>query len=561
MFTHRLASLLPKRSAAATPLAWARAMSSFIVSSGVKVPLPEVSVSEYISERIPKVGAKMAITDGVSGRSMSYDQLWNRIGCASKGFAERGVKDGTVVCIHLPNMPEYLVAFHGVASLGGVLTTSNPLYTATELCHQLKDSGSSYVVTIPAFYPVIKEAAAMTGGAVKDIFVIGEASGSFLTVADGVTLPPKLDVSTPATNPKNRLLCMPYSSGTTGLPKGVCLTHYNMTSNVQQCVADPDFSVDIQENDVCLGLLPLYHIYGMCFIAHSCIRQGTSLVTLPKFDPIVFLETIQKYKVTWAPLVPPIVQFLARHPIVSKYDLSSLRIIFSGAAPLDAETQSLVQKRLPNVSCRQGYGMSETSPVTHFPHPKDIVSGSVGRTVPNGECKIIDGEGKALGPGPKNSGELVFRGPNVMKEYLNNPTATSKTIIDGWLHTGDVAWYDERGNFYLVDRVKELIKSKGFQVAPAELEGLLLQHPDIADCAVIAKNDERSGEVPVAFVVRKTTGPPTAPVPVTVDKENIKAFISTKVAEYKQLADVIFVDVIPKSAAGKILRRELKARL
>lgn len=274
-----------------------------------------------------------------------------------------------------------------------------------------------------------------------------------------------------------------------------------------------------------------------------------------------FLEGIQKYKISYAPLVPPIMAFMARHPVVQKFDLSSLRVVFSGAAPLDADTQSELQKRLPKARICQGYGMSETSPVTHVPYPGKNIPGSVGQPVANTSCRIVSiDNGRDLPPGPENVGELLIKGPQVMKGYLNNAAATTSTFDQhGWLKTGDIGWRDAEGNTYIVDRLKEFIKVKGFQVAPAELEGLLIGHPSLADAGVTSMKDERSGELPVAFVVKKQGLSPEADAALT--ETAVRDWLRPKVAEYKNPAAVIFTEAIPKSAAGKILRRVLKEQV
>lgn len=466
----------------------------------------------------------------------------------------KGVKDGTVVCIHAPNMIDYSVLFHAVASLGGVLTTSNPLYQPRELAHQLRDSGASFIFTIGMFKDTAAAAAKELNGAIKDIWVIGEDSGNWIFA-------PSKEKQTTAIksvsmDPADHLLALPYSSGTSGVPKGVQLTHTNLAANVAQCIDNEELNVGIGKDDNVLLILPSFHIYGMMF-SLTLTRVGATAAILPKFEPEMFLKAMQDHKISFAPLVPPIINFLARHPIVAKYDLSSLRTIFSGAAPLDAETQHLLEKRFPNTACLQGYGMTETSPVTFIPLRNKAVNGSVGRVVANGSYKIVDSDGTLLPSGKDNVGELCYKGPNVMKGYINNVAATEDMIKkDGFLYTGDLAYRDNDGNVFIVDRLKELIKVKGLQVAPAELEGLLLQHPNVADAAVIAMPDERSGELPVAFVVRK----PDA-VSQAVTEDNIKAFVAGKVAEYKQIAKVVYVNEVPKSAAGKILRRVLRDQL
>ena len=300
------------------------------------------------------------------------------------------------------------------------------------------------------------------------------------------------------------------------------------------------------------------------------LASGATVVTLPKFDPGQFLNTLVKYKASYLPLVPPIIAFLAKHPSVAGVDLSSVRCIFSGAAPLDADSQTACEKRLPKALVRQGYGMTESSPVTHVA-PMDEANrpGSIGRPVVATECRVVDPEtGATLPAGRTNVGELQVRGPQVMKGYHNNAAATAATIIDGgWLRTGDLVYRDVDDFYFVVDRLKELIKSKGFQVAPAELEGIIMGHPLIYDAAVVPRADERAGEVPVAFVVTKAAlltamgnaaGASALP-PVTAS--DVQTFVASKVAEYKRLAAVYFVDTIPKNPSGKILRRVLRAKV
>jgi 4-coumarate--CoA ligase len=339
---------------------------------------------------------------------------------------------------------------------------------------------------------------------------------------------------------------LPYSSGTTGLPKGVMLTHRNCAGNIAQVNAMFPF----EEHDVIIAVLPFFHIYGMQVIMNSGLRVGATLVTMPRFDLVGFLQAVQEHKVTVAYLVPPIVLALAKQPIVSDYDLSSLRVVMSGAAPLGAELADEAAARI-GASVFQGYGMTELSPVTHLCPLDDARAGSIGVLVPNCEARLVDPDGVDVEPG--GEGELWVRGPMVMTGYLNNPTATAETIdADGWLHTGDVARVDADGHFTIVDRVKELIKYKGFQVPPAELEALLVTHPAVADVAVIPVPDEAAGEIPKAFVVRKPGAEATA--------EELMAFVAEHVSSYKQVRQIEFIDEIPKSASGKILRRILRDR-
>jgi acyl-CoA synthetase (AMP-forming)/AMP-acid ligase II len=325
------------------------------------------------------------------------------------------------------------------------------------------------------------------------------------------------------------------------------LTHRNLVANLIQITEV--YKEDTRENDVAVGILPFFHIYAMMVILNWILRNGSSIVILPRFDLEQFLTALVKHRVTIAHLVPPIVLALAKHPMVDKFPLT-LRWVFSGAAPLGRDLSEACARRL-GCLVFQGYGLTETSPATHLSPPDHRNRpGSIGFPVPNTECKVVDpATGEALGPG--KDGELWMRGPQVMKGYLNQPGATAAAIdADGFFHSGDIGHADEDGYFYIVDRLKELIKYKGMQVAPAELEALLLTHPAVADAAVIPVPDEEAGEVPKAFVVKRAE----------VSEDELKAFVASKVAPYKKIRFVEIVEQIPKSPSGKILRRILVER-
>jgi 4-coumarate--CoA ligase len=323
------------------------------------------------------------------------------------------------------------------------------------------------------------------------------------------------------------------------------LTHRNLVANLVQI----ESGLAVDEDEVALAVLPFFHIYGMQVLMNGLLAQGVTIVTLPRFDLEQALGIIQERRVTRFFAVPPIVLALAKHPLVDNYDLSSLRQVFSGAAPLSAELALEAGARI-NCEVVQGYGMTELSPVSHLTPQGHFKAGTSGVTVPNAECRIVDpvtGEDQPVG----GEGELWVRGPMVMKGYLNNPEATAATIdADGWLHTGDVGFIDPDGHLTVVDRVKELIKVKGFQVAPAELEALLLTHPAGADAAVIGIPDDEAGELPRAFIVLKPGQ--------EIEAADITDFTRQHVATYKVVHDVVFTDAIPKSPSGKILRRMLR---
>lgn len=503
------------------------------------VNIPEVPFTQFVMRRAQELPDKPALIEGDTGRVVTYSQLEDSISRVAGNLAKRGFKKGQVLGILSPNVPEYAMIFHAVAMLGGVNTLINPLYTENEIAHQLKDAGARFLVTVPAFLE--KAGAASKAAQVEELFVFGEAEGAtpFATLLEVNGKPPLV-----AINPREDLVALPYSSGTTGLPKGVMLTHFNLVANICQMEGLEYFS----ENDTLICVLPMFHIYGLVVILNMGLYTGATIVTLPRFELEQFLQTIETYDVTLAHLVPPIVLALSKHPIVDQYQLSKLKMIFSGAAPLDENLTRACMERL-NCNIRQGYGMTETSPVTHSSPapPRTVKFGSVGMPAPNTECKIVSLEsGEILGP--NQEGEVCVRGPQVMKGYLNRPEATAQTIdAESWLHTGDIGYADEDGHFFIVDRAKELIKYKGFQVPPAELEALLLTHPAIADAAVIPCPDDEAGEVPKAFVVLR--GEATG--------QEIMSFVEQRVAPHKKVRMVEFIDKIPKSASGKILRRVL----
>ena len=488
-------------------------------------------------------GDKPALIDGPSGRVLTYAQLATSVDRVAASLAARGFGEGDVFGILSPNLPEFPVAFHGALRAGGTATTMNPLSTAEELAHQLSDSKARYLLTIPQLLETAQEAANKAG--VEEVFVFGEADGAtaFSTLLAPAGDPPDLSNLDAAT----ALAALPYSSGTTGLPKGVMLTHRNLVANVLQFQAVDDESPD----DVLIAVLPFFHIYGMTLLVNAALRNGQTVVSMPRFDLVEFLQLMQDHRVTKAFLVPPILVALAKHPLVDQYDLSALKRIVSGAAPLGDDLPGAVHERL-GCEVKQGYGMTEASPVTHFvPAQREgwTKYGSVGPVVPGVDAMLVDvTTGEEVADGER--GELWVRGPNVMTGYLNNTEATAHTLdSDGWLHTGDVAVVDADGDFTIVDRVKELIKYKGYQVPPAELEALLLSHDAIADAAVIPVQDEEAGEIPKAYVVLKPEH--------SLSAEDVMAFTAEHVAPYKKVRAVAFTDSIPKSASGKILRRVL----
>ena len=512
------------------------------------VEIPDMPFTDFVLERAGEQGDKAAFIDGPSGRTITYAQLTESVRGLAAGLAERGFGKGDVFAHYAPNLPEYAIAFHGVATAGGLSTTANPLMTVDELSSQLVDSGARLLVTVPALLEKATAAAERSG--VEEIFVYGEADGAtaFESLVRAGGEPPRIEI-----DPADDLIALPYSSGTTGLPKGVMLTHRNLVANIAQSTYPGSRAKTDDEyaRERAIAVLPFFHIYGLVVLMNIPLFRGATVVTMPRFDLAQFLQTLQDYRITRAWVVPPIVLAMAKHPLVDEYDLSSLEYVNSGAAPLSAELEVACGKRL-GCHMQQGYGLTETSPVTHWVSDKlaDTMPGSIGPAVPNTECRIIDVATERDVP-TGEPGELCIRGPQVMKGYLNNPEATAHAIdADGWFHTGDVARLDEDGSLWIVDRIKELIKYKGYQIAPAELEALLLTHPAITDAAVIPLRDEEAGEIPKAFVV--------AGDQITADE--VIGFVAERVALYKKVRVVELVDEIPKSPSGKILRRVLVER-
>jgi 4-coumarate--CoA ligase len=512
------------------------------------VEIPDLPLTEYVLGHAASMGDKPALIEATTGRVLTYADLDAAVRSLAGGLVAAGFGKGDVLALMAPNLPEYAVVFHGVAMAGGIVTTINPTYTPHEVQHQLHDAGARWMVTIPAFLPTASSAAEGTG--LERTYLIGEAEGGTpetgaLPLSDLMGEP--LAEQVPVV--PDDVVVMPYSSGTTGLSKGVMLTHRNLVANIAQTLSP----ADLREDENLVAVLPFFHIYGMQVLMNMGLRAGATIVTLPRFDLEQFLRAHQDYKITRSFVAPPIVVALAKHPLVEQFDLTALEQVFSGAAPLKAD---LARECADRLDCEvvQGYGMTELSPVSHLTPRGWFKPGSVGVTAPNTEMRIVDpASGEDLGI--DEDGEICVRGPQVMKGYLNNPEATASTLDDdGWLYTGDLGHVDAEGHVFVVDRLKELIKYKGFQVPPAELEALLLTHPAVVDAAVVGLPDDEAGEIPAGFVVlRQGSSAPAEEI-----AREIQEFVASQVAGYKQIRRLTVVEAIPKSASGKILRRVLR---
>ncbi|MEV0456405.1 AMP-binding protein [Catellatospora methionotrophica] len=507
------------------------------------VEIPEVSVPQLVIGPAAARGDHPALIDGRTGQTLTYAQLAHMVDRLAAGLAGAGLRPGDVLALFSPNTLLYPVVFHAALAAGATVTTVNALATEKDLTTQLSDSGAKMLVTVSPFL----DRAAAAAAQVQEILVCDSAEGyrSVQELMATAEPAPVVDI-----DPATTLAVLPYSSGTTGVAKGVMLTHRNLVANIAQTQE----VVKYDPADRVLAVLPFFHIYGLTVLMNMALSKGATLVVLPRFDLTEFLTAMQDQKVSRAFVAPPIVLALAKHPLVDQYDLSALRVVFSGAAPLDGELAQACAARL-GCLVQQGYGMTELSPVSHAQvHGDDRVKpGTVGPLIPNTLARVVDvATGDDLGVG--EPGELWISGPQVMQGYLGRRADTDATVdADGWLHTGDVGLVDTDGDWFIVDRVKELIKYKGYQVPPAELEAVLLGHPQIADAAVVAGHDADGEEIPHAFVA-VTAG-------ADLSAQDVKDYVAERVAPYKRVRAVTFVATIPKSASGKILRKDLRAQL
>ncbi|WP_407317233.1 AMP-binding protein [Isoptericola halotolerans] len=514
--------------------------------------IPDVSLYDFLFASLENADLERpAVIDGPSGAVTSYGSLRAQVDAIAGAVAARGYGVGDVVALHSPNVPAFVSVFHGLLRAGVTVTTINALASGPEVGKQIVASGAKAIVTVSPLLAQAVDGARAAGLGDDDVVVLDGADGHpglRDLLAAGAPAP---EVSF---DPATHLAVLPYSSGTTGLPKGVMLTHRNLVANVLQ--AEP--YIPLTHDDVIPAVLPFFHIYGVTALMNGALYQRSALVTMPRFDLPEYLGIIEKHRATALFVAPPIALALAKHPLALEADLSSVRLLNSGAAPFDAQLAAAVALRMPGAHVGQGYGMSELSPISHvIPTGRaDISPGSIGLLVPNMRAMIVDpATGEEIEQptqGTSAPGELLCAGPNVMVGYLGNEQETRDTITaDGFLRTGDIVTVDADGVFHVVDRLKELIKYKGYQVPPAELEALLIAHPQIADAAVVGVPDGAGEELPKAFVVL-TEG-------AEMSAEDVMEYVAAEVAPYKKIRIVEFTHAIPKSAAGKILRKDLKA--
>ena len=507
------------------------------------IDIPEIPFGEMLWESAQRFPEKTALV--FQGQKISYRELDGLANCCANALAKVGVQKGDRVALYMTNRPEYIISVYGIARLGAVFTPLNPTYKEAEIEHQLNDAEASVLIVQESLYPLVRTIRPQLGS-LREIILVGQRAeaGTYLfrnlLRQSSPKHPPQATL-----NWTEDLVALPYSSGTTGLPKGVMLTQQNLVANNIQFIS----SGRITEQDTMLLFLPFYHIYGMMLVGGG-LYAGATLVIMEAFDLERSLMLAQQHGVTLYYAVPPILVALDNSARVAQFACPHLRYIMVGAAPLAPDVAQRVQEKM-RVPVLQGYGLTEASPVTHL-NPIDqgrIKLDSVGLAVPNQEQKIVDLETGERELNVGEIGELYVKGPHIMKGYWKAPEETARVLRDGWLATGDIARMDREGYVYIVDRKKEMIKYKGFAVAPAEVEAVLFQHPAVADCAVIGKPDPEAGEIPKALVILR--------LGEDVTPEALIEFVESRVAGYKKIREVEFVTSIPKTASGKVLRRVL----
>jgi len=528
---------------------------------------PEISLPQVLrnaAQKFPENSATVFYGARISYKEL--DSLTDRFATALQGL---GVKKGDRVAIFLPNCPQFVIGYYGALRAGAIVVACSPLYKERELEYQLNDSGAETVLTLDLLYPVVRSVKERTrlrnviSTSLLDYFppvlgVLARLTGKLKKIPCPGTLNLKELLSRyPASpsqvsiDPKMDIALLQYTGGTTGIPKGAMITHFNMVVNAVQIAY---WLPALEGKDIHLSVLPFFHIYGMSVAMNSPIYMGTTMILIPRFETKTILEAIGKYHVTVFCGVPTMYIALLNYPDLQKYDLGSIRSCFSGAAPLPVE----VQKRFEEVTggrLVEGYGLTETSPVTHI-NPLDKKEknrpGSIGIPIQDTESKIVDLETGAMDLPPEQIGELAIRGPQVMMGYWNRREETERALRDGWFYTGDISRMDRDGYFYIVDRKKDMINVSGLKVWPREVEEVLYEHPAVREAGVIGIPDPYRGETVKAFVLLKDE------YEGKVTQEEVIKFCKERIASYKAPQYVEFRKEMPKTAVGKILRRVLK---
>lgn len=509
-----------------------------------------IFLHDAVLESCRAFAEREGIVDTCASVRLSYARLGELIESAARGFVRAGLKPGDVVAIFLANSWEYVVAVHAITLAGGIPTLLNPSYKEREARYQLENSGAVMLIS---------DAAQLNGTSLHAL-PLRQVYYTRREVAGGTPFAQLLRggeaaLPAPLHGPEETLAALPYSSGTTGLPKGVMLSHHNLVANVYQYLAPGEEST-ARTDDRFLCFLPLYHIYGLNVVLNPTLLVGAVIVLMPRFDLEQLLHLIVEEQITYLPQVPPVMNALSAVAEQGRFPRQHrIRGTKSGAAPLAAELAKRFDD-LTGIPVRQGYGMTEASPVTHigFFEPELYRPDSIGQAVALTDCRIVREDGSDCGIG--EAGELVMRGPQFMRGYWKAPEATASVLKDGWYWSGDVAVRDEQDFYKIVDRRKEMIKYKGFPIAPAEVEAVLLEHPAVRDCGVVGRSDEAAGEVPIAFIVARDE---QSCCPRLADQ--LCGYVGDRLSHFKQPREVRFVSTIPRNPSGKILRKDLRSQL
>ena len=505
-------------------------------------------VHDVVLESCRQNGGKTALIDTSCDRRLTFAEYGSLVESLARGLISAGLAPGEIVAIFLPNSWEFATTYHASTLAGGIPTLLNPSYREREIRYQLENSGAAFLITDA---PLLENVNLAGLPCLRRVFTTRHERAGCEDFA-ALLRPTSANFPDAVQNSQESIAALPYSSGTTGLPKGVMLSHYNLVANVYQ-VLGPNAAM-LSPDDVMLCFLPLYHIYGLTVALTLSLTLGSTLVLMPRCDVQKLCALLIREGVTMMPVVPPAINALCQAAESGIFPKNhKVRWIKCGAAPLAPELARRLTS-LTGISVVQGYGMTEASPVTHVGYtapPEMNRPASIGQPLALTECRIVDLEGNEVVPG--EPGELVMRGPQIMLGYWKEPQATAAVLRNGWYFSGDIVRCDVDGFFYVLDRSKEMIKYKGFPVAPAEVESLLLEHPAVRDCGVVAKPDLDAGEIPCAFVVLREGF-----VPSDILGKELRDFVADRLSRHKQPREVHFVDIVPRTPSGKILRRELR---
>ena len=508
-------------------------------------------VHDVILQSCERNPGKVALVDTSCDRRLTYSEYAELVESLARGLVSAGLAPGEVVAIFLPNSWEFAIAYHAATHAGAIPTLLNPAYREREIRYQLENSGATFLITDA---PLLEGVDLAGLPALRRVFTTRHERAGCETFAN-LLRPSSAKLPQPAHDSAQTIAALPYSSGTTGLPKGVMLSHHNLVANVYQLIG-PNAAM-LTADDVMLCFLPLYHIYGLTVGLTMSLTLGMKLILMPRFDLQKLCALLVPEGVTMMPMVPPAINAVCQVAAAGAFPSNHrVRWIKSGAAPLAPELARRLTD-LTGIGVVQGYGMTEASPVTHVGYiapPEMNRPASIGQPLALTECRVLDLNDNEVAPG--EPGELVMRGPQFMLGYWKEPQATAAVLRDGWYYSGDIVRTDPDGFYYVLDRRKEMIKYKGFPVAPAEVESVLLEHPAVRDCGVVAKPDDEAGEIPCAFVILREGFAPSDTL-----KKELCAFVADRLAHHKQPREVHFVNAVPRTPSGKILRRELRKAL